>query len=487
MNYGIINNRRHAKGEGTNKSPFMSDVRFREIAKQMGIDPKQFGQEAQNMWNMLDDLAQNDPKGYQDFINNQLKDGLPINNQTVEKKPRFFYPNPGFVVKCMIKEKQQKIFLNCCANEIIDIPTNPNSGKPVPKDTKSVPNTSNLQIPLVIGSLRTIKDFSGTDCCAIDVVFHPWVLERCEWDTNFKREVMKLATHWVQEDAKIPLVSLQGKFIKSQYKGGIIAGNNIITAKFFIESEESQNNSKDMMSKTNLGVSSIISSAENNQNDIQDKQIPSKNAISIDSPEDLLKQINISNQEDTNSFKEMFKSSDDQKSTKATTTCKSETKSKKLIEVIEPEPIKKSEKKTTFAEASSSSSSVIKKGFLNSKKIQLYPKGSNEGLAPSPYVKLLSRSKVVDLNSMEQQKAQKIKLEEEEKEKKKQMFSFLQDENMSSSTNNKSEEKDFGDYEFMQLCEEADPDLRPSRGKEEMSDESQSALEAFTKFLSASN
>ncbi|DBA03852.1 TPA: hypothetical protein N0F65_004542 [Lagenidium giganteum] len=447
MNYGIINNRRPDKN-ASSINPLLADVRMREIAKQMGLEPKDFDKEAQKIWSMLDDMASKNPKAYQEFINDQLKDGPPTNQNDGTTKPSFFTPHAGFVIKCVLLEPAGlKVFLNVCAHEIIDMPKNPNSGQEVLADTRKVPTTNNLQIPLVIGALRDIHDCNGSTCRAVDVIFHPWVLERCSWDSNFKREVLKLAMFWVQNDTKVQFdIKASGKFIKSRYKGGVTIGNEIVTSKFHIEPD------------AGTGLT---------------------NRIRTETPTDLLKQMSLRDQEqerEESAIKLSRPSNQQQESARAT-----EPKKKKLIEVIgseqhdnqlmeerpQPAPSQVEPKellrpvtttKTTEPKPKKSSN-VVKKGFLNSAKKPLYPSGSSEGRPASAFVKLMSRSKVIDMNEVERQKKERSELEHEREN----MMSFL---GKSGNNSTSSGEKDFGDYEFEQLCREADPDVEPAEHAE---------------------
>ncbi|KAG1691403.1 hypothetical protein DVH05_026894 [Phytophthora capsici] len=436
MNYGIINNRRPdpRKCEAASVNALLADPRMREIAKQMGLQPKDFGEEAQALWNTLNDLSTSDPKRYEFFINEQLQDGPPseASNQSATDAPRFFTPEPGFVVKCCMyhsikcQQKETKLFVNICAHTLIDAPKNPNSGLQVPDDTRAVPNTNNLQVPLVVGKLREILDFSGAVCCVVDVVVNPWVLRRCEWDANFKRETMKLAVQWVQEDARVRLVTPTGKFIKARYKGGVSVGSEIITSKFRIEDAD-----------------------------------PTKQRM--ESPADLLKQISMDEaekDEDTRELKirpskenstanaEIVLNAEQLKPPPAPVEAKPQ---KKLIEEL-PSPTSKPKNTVQIAAGRSKQNTkpaakgntktggAVKRGFLNSSKTPLYPKGSSEGRPSSAYVNLLSRSKVVDLGEMEkQQKGPNQKR---------------------MTTSSGSDEIDHSDHIFDQLCEQAEPDLK---------------------------
>lgn len=443
----MLHNRRPPKkNEAATKNPFLSDVRMREMAKQMGLSPQDFGPEAQAVWGMLDNMAENDPVAYTSFIEQQLKNGPPSSEKAEgsasdPNEPRFFTPQPGFVVKCAmyhtvkLQQQETKLFLNCCGHAAVDCPKNPHSGKDVPADTHAVPFTSNLQIPLAVGTCRAVQDAQ-----AIDVVFHPWVMERCEWDATFKREVMKLAIEWVEQDAKVQLVSRVGKLIKSRYKGGLVLESKTIRAAAFrIDPDQSQ---------------------------AKHKPDP------LATPSDLLKQLS----QERKSVSEHV-SVDVSLATKpAVTSIAKESQqaapTKKLIEVIEPQKstsqIELAGKTTTSVASPDASTTTkkkaaaggaVKRGFLNSAKTQLYPTGSTEGHAPSAYVKLLDRSKVVDLSEVEQKKQEHAKIQEAHK----QALSFFED---SATQQPAGNELDHGDFEFEQLCMDADPDLLPRKNEE---------------------
>ncbi|KAE9027422.1 hypothetical protein PR003_g10976 [Phytophthora rubi] len=478
MNYGIINNRRPDRGGASSVTALLADPRMREIAKQMGLQPKDFGEEAQALWQTLNDLSTSDPKRYESFINEQLQDGPPStpttdassSNQATHdaSPPRFFTPDPGFVVKCTMyhsvkcQQQETKLFLNICAHKLIDAPKNPNSGQEVPEDTRAVPNTSNLQVPLVVGKLREITDFNGALCCVVDVVVNPWVLRRSEWDANFKREVMKLAVQWVQQDTGVRLVAPTGKFIKARYKGGVAVGNEIITSKFRIEdadpAKQRMESPADLLKQINLDEATKVEAAHL-------KISASKEINHIPTPEVLV-------------IAPSFEQTQPPPAPVNATETKSQ-KKKMLIEEL-PSPSSKQEKlrnssavkptstkqtassapnaasKTTAQPKKKKSGGAVKRGFLNSTKAQLYPKGSSEGQPSSAYVNLLSRSKIVDLGEMERQR----KAQQDER---RETMAFLQREEKTtlradSSTGTK--EIDHGDHIFERLCQQAEPDLK---------------------------
>lgn len=452
MNQAILHNRRPPKKDEHQavKNPFMSDVRMREMAKQMGLTPQDFGPEAQAVWGMLDNMAENDPVAYTSFIERQLKNGPPSEakgSKNDPSEPRFFTPQPGFVVKCAmhhtvkLQQQETKLFINCCGHVAVDCPKNPHSGKDVPADTHAVPFTSNLQIPLAVGTCRAVQDAQ-----AIDVVFHPWVMERCQWDATFKREIMKLAIEWVGQDAKMQLVSRVGKLIKSRYKGGLVLEDKAIRAAAF---------------RIDL-----------NQGQAKLKADP------LATPSDLLKQLSQDRESESEHVTVDVALTTKMADHSVVSAAKESTQApaKRLIEVIESNPptdqhahrtISINQAKATTSVASPASpkaltkkkspgsGGVVKRGFLNSAKTQLYPTGSTEGRAPSAYVKLLDRSKVVDLSEVEEKKKEHTKMHKE-------ALSFLED----TPKKPVGDEDDHGDYEFEQLCMDADPDLQPRKKDE---------------------
>jgi hypothetical protein len=456
MNYGIINNRRpgaRKHGAAASVNALLGDPRMREIAKQMGLQPKDFGEEAQALWQTLNDLSTSDPKRYESFINEQLQDGPPATESSNQAEhetappPRFFTPEPGFVVKCAMyhsvkcQQQETKLFLNVCGHKLLDAPKNPNSGQEVPEDTRAVPNTSNLQVPLVVGKLREISDFRGALCCAVDVVVNPWVLRRSEWDANFKREVMKLAVQWVQQDAGARLVTPSGKFIKARYKGGVAVGTEIITSKFRIEdadpAKQRMESPADLLKQINLDEAKEGATRELTIT-------PSKETKSSSTPEVLVRPP----------------SSVDVLPPPAPAKAAETTLQKKvLIEELPPPSSTLKTAQTTSAASKTAASAkkkrggAVKRGFLNSSKAQLYPKGSSEGRPSSAYVNLLSRSKVVDLGEMEQQR----KAQQDERTD---PTAFLQPTETSQTRSAERRELDHGNHIFEQLCELAEPALK---------------------------
>ncbi|TYZ57959.1 hypothetical protein PybrP1_008414 [[Pythium] brassicae (nom. inval.)] len=514
MNYGIIQNRRHDNkrdgGKDARTSSLLQDTRLREMAKQLGLGPEHLRHEsAHNLWQLLDDMAADDPDAYQRFVQGQLAAGPPpqtesagddkSNSNQVDHDanqhgrsgatkastkqpvllPRYVTPYPGFVVKCVMlhtvkcQQQETKLFLNCCAHEMVDTPKNPNSGKDVPEDTRTVPSTSNLEVPLAVGKLREVADTNGALSVACDVIFHPWVMRRCEWDANFKREVMKLAVHWVQQDASVRLVHQVGKFIKSRYKGGAVSsGGDVVTAKFLIEPPTTAGGSARGQSQPasnqheSLTTSSAMKSPSELLKQVQLKRGEDGTADSSLEHEFVIKPARVVTSEPVVTTKSPTAAQQQSRATLTTSAAPTLAQTSRTTKLIEEIGASASELPLANTRESAPTvkpakkAAVVKKGFLlgaaAKAKKPLYPAGSSEGHAPSPYVKLLSRSKVVDLSDVEQQRQQH---DQKRKELAKDL-SFLAPPAPSPTTTS-SGEADCGDFEFEQLCMDADPDLKP--------------------------
>ncbi|OQR93715.1 hypothetical protein ACHHYP_02339 [Achlya hypogyna] len=410
MNYGILHNRGPTKDKAR-----AGPLPMHKIASQMGVDPATLGADAQHIWSMLDDMAATDPAAYQEFIAEQMA----AQANAGRKK---FTPEPGFVVKysaTLEGGKRRKLFINCCAHECVGLPKNPNNGRNVPRDSRAVPSTSNLEIPLAIGDLRS-RTLQGELCTVVDAVFHPWVLERAKWDAKFKMDAMQLASHWVEQE-KSAVLHRPGKLIKSLYKGGIGTGVSVVTNDFYVPEEDG---------------------GTKKQSNQTDNNAPTRPVI--DSPTELLRSRNAnppSNQEENDTPFELLTSAPLKKK------LIEEVVPKKLIEEVAPKrPIVEIGKKPAVERSVNPTNSTgkkpaVKKGFLNATKAPLYPTGSTEGRPSSAYVNLLHRSKVVDLTDNPPKKAPSTATPERAAPKRRSME----------------------DIEFDQLCLDAEPDLKPQQ------------------------
>ena len=360
----------------------------RQMAKSMGVNPKEMGAEAEGVWRMLEDLAENDPTGYQDFIQTTLQNGPPETTSSSS-----FIPSVGFVVKTNHRGNTTKFFLNVCAHAAVQLPTDVYH-RPVLSPPDKV-NTNNLQIPLAIGKMRKEENIE-----IVDVVFNPWVLLKANMDATFKSEVVTLALHWTEEEFKPLKLTRPGKLIKSKYKGGKGVGIHVQAVPFVVKEEKDHHETKKKPER------------EQKRNQQEEATTSSSSASKISTMSDpmaLLRQLQET-QEDVVEQPYVGRGR------------------RPLITEIIPET-----KMNTLPP------SAVQKGFLSNTKKALYPTGSCEGREASGYVKLMSKSTIVDLS------------------KKDIPFTHQPEEKVVTKS-----EKDFADFEFDQLCAAVEPGSVPT-------------------------
>jgi hypothetical protein len=164
--------------------------------------------------NKLSHLHETDPAAYQSFMKEQAKEFLQYMTSTDSSKNRILVPDKDFVVKTSSKEHH--VFINFCKHENISFPKDQNGNK-LELDT----DYTNSEIPLIVSKCRQCLDSRGLRKIglAVDVVFHPYCLQRSKVNESFKAELIHLGIKAVQEDLKITL-GCHWKIIKSLYKGG---------------------------------------------------------------------------------------------------------------------------------------------------------------------------------------------------------------------------------------------------------------------------
>lgn len=371
-----------------------------------------------------------------EFIKKQLDAGPP----PAPSNARSFTPltEHGFVIKTRNVHRQHKVFINCCCHKVIEQPAH------TPEDPRTLASTRNLQIPLAVGAaFRPVEDSEGGTTQAIDVVVHPWVGQRCAFDSAFKQDVMHLAMSWVQQEQHVTLEK-PGKIIRSKYKGGKGSGAQVTAEPFVIPEQV---------------VESVAEKTEKKVKPSSSPANPNPISVSMDNPASLLKEIaNIKNNHKTS-----------EEGTEGLTihTEEKPVQKKPLIQVIgedSTESPKKKKKQPLIQVVGKDSAaspkkknkqpSSVKKGFLNRKTSKpLYPHGSDEGQPASAYVNLMSRSQVVDLSKESPEEADRM----------------MKAHAMSSkpTPNNKTTVKPpEDDLEFDQLCMDAEPELYHKSSRE---------------------
>ncbi|KAH8061176.1 hypothetical protein JL722_4477 [Aureococcus anophagefferens] len=173
-------------------------------------------------------MSEEDPDGYSELLTESAKHMAKANgdelaegmepddakaNELMSKlmTPDALTPAAGYVIKAALKYNGGKLMINCCAHPALQ-PPNDAAGLPV--DVKSQKpgwsSASGLQIPMVVGSARPCAVAGAGDQVgsgqAIDVLFHPWVLDQVAAEgprSPFKRDVSALAVRWVAAESKL--------------------------------------------------------------------------------------------------------------------------------------------------------------------------------------------------------------------------------------------------------------------------------------------
>ncbi|XP_005110123.1 PIH1 domain-containing protein 2 [Aplysia californica] len=144
-----------------------------------GASTEGMSAQAQQIWGMLDDMAQNNPAAYRNFIQKQLKDG----------KEYMAPPEPHMCVHVLLLTKPSApLFINFCA------------WKRIPE-----PKSSQDPVPVTGTTLSQEKDKKGSFSLA-SVAFHPRVLE--EYGRNAKNPadgdtLIQLALDYIEAEQKV--------------------------------------------------------------------------------------------------------------------------------------------------------------------------------------------------------------------------------------------------------------------------------------------
>jgi hypothetical protein len=120
------------------------------MMKKQGINVDGYEAEAEDIWNSLETMAEKDPYGYREFIQNQYKESVTETKSsnsaagsssipataTSDKEDRFFRPLPGFSIKTRssggdgLKIRAEgdgkEFFINFCSHPIIEAPIDSN-------------------------------------------------------------------------------------------------------------------------------------------------------------------------------------------------------------------------------------------------------------------------------------------------------------------------------------------------------------------------
>lgn len=373
MNLGIQQTSRSRKSS-TQKNPSLQHGggTLESMAKAFGVDVSSFGDQAESMWTMLNELHDSDPASYDSFIQQQIEEMNSV------KDANFIIPEKGFVVKAFVNARYgsakptTKLFVNFCHHKVVKLPVDAHGAKV----SETTENLINGEIPMVISSLRDLKDASGIDSQVIDIVLNPWCLSKSSNNVMFKSEVISLGLKSIMEERKISLQS-KWKLIRSTYKGGI--GKNMDVHPFPIDTK-------------------LFKRGTNNVKENTHKSDDTN--VIIDNPQTLLQSLRC----DNDSHSDIIKSDSAPLNTNSKPALIQEINTtvepkRKLIEEID------STRRCSKTIGKETSSQTIQSGFLNNNENYkaLYKEPStgdgNKGTGGS-YSKLMSKCQVVDAASL---------------------------------------------------------------------------------------
>jgi hypothetical protein len=148
-------------------------------------------------------------------------------------------PTKGYVVKTFDISSNEKVFLNICSHEIIDLPEE--------KDLPDIEDHRALRVPLSLGAPRPDHDRNGKICTIYDIVVNPKILEKSAEDNATRQLLIELCTTHINQKYKQQL-SLSNfyseyRLPKLKYKGTLqqqrVRGKKVIDKEVFSEPVES--------------------------------------------------------------------------------------------------------------------------------------------------------------------------------------------------------------------------------------------------------
>ncbi|KAG8434471.1 hypothetical protein GDO86_012737 [Hymenochirus boettgeri] len=126
------------------------------------------------LWSMLDDMAENSPDSYQKFIQKHM----------IEGKDILTSPEPNICIKTKILKPDEKVlFINIC------------QWKRVP-----VPLSESDPVPLSAGKLEDLSELA-----VVDIAYNPEVLKRADQDSMELDQLIRLAIKYIENQYKITL------------------------------------------------------------------------------------------------------------------------------------------------------------------------------------------------------------------------------------------------------------------------------------------
>ncbi|KAG8569339.1 hypothetical protein GDO81_014376 [Engystomops pustulosus] len=140
----------------------------------MDITPDQMLSQVNQLWSVLDDMAENNPQSYQKFIQRHLEEG----------KEFMAPPEPHLCLQTKILDPdEQLLFINLCG------------WKRVPS-----PQSDRHPVPLIAGQLKDMSDGA-----VISIAYSPGVLKKADRDPTEQDQLIRLAMKYIEEQHKVRL------------------------------------------------------------------------------------------------------------------------------------------------------------------------------------------------------------------------------------------------------------------------------------------
>ncbi|XP_008307731.1 PIH1 domain-containing protein 2 [Cynoglossus semilaevis] len=127
-------------------------------------------QQVNQLWSMLDNLCENDPKAYSRFIHRQVEEAVAAN-----APPQLY----SCISTWLLEPEKRLLYINICSWKRV----------PAPEEPKQ-------PVPLYAGKLETETEHSQGSFSVVDIAFNPGVLEENKDD---KSAVYLLALRFVQQ------------------------------------------------------------------------------------------------------------------------------------------------------------------------------------------------------------------------------------------------------------------------------------------------
>jgi hypothetical protein len=211
---------------------------IKQIAAKMGVDITGMEAEAEDMWEMLNKMSSDSPAQYDQFIKQQFEEaskegGDSTKEDDDDNRVQQFRPNAGICLQAQtiggndgIKirdanaQSGKVMYVNLVHHKALELPKDKN-GQPVSEERMTA---DGLEIPLAVSPVRDIpgtnSSSSSNSDMAVDVVFHPSVIARCQSHNMFLSQIADLALASVTDERGVKFARGWRRLEQQSYKGG---------------------------------------------------------------------------------------------------------------------------------------------------------------------------------------------------------------------------------------------------------------------------